>query len=305
MGGDDLGSDEENYLNITDLPSTTGGDDDVILEEDDKESDAAAKNESVGSSSKTKKKRKRSSASSLTSFDPSTLNTPKGRRVFLSEAGRDIVHRDADVQAAFLRTCCRHFAPTSGDDEDDDALFRPENLWRRATTSTSTSSSSEEQQRLLLPSFDEVVRAAVPSLKRLRKWRVPGSPMVVVACVSARRATAVLKELSPLRVRVAKLFAKHLKLDEQAAALRDAPCGIAVGTPNRLLRLIADGALSFGDTSLFLVDARYEDDKGYTVCTHNDVAPDLAALVRTAVGPRLPTSSKTGARKNALRMGLV
>jgi hypothetical protein len=44
----------------------------------------------------------------------------------------------------------------------------------------------------------------------------------------------LLRLLAPLKVRVAKLFAKHMEVEEQAAALRDGWCPIAVGTPGRV-----------------------------------------------------------------------
>ena len=132
--------------------------------------------------------------------------------------------------------------------------------------------------------------------------------MVIIVCISARRAVQILKQLSPLNVRAAKLFAKHMDLDEQKTMLRTNSFGIAVGTPNRLLKLIesgdttdggsgsdsddsdgptaASGALSLEATELLVID-NHEDSKAFTVCTMNDTAPDLMQFLHKAVVPQL------------------
>lgn len=49
-----------------------------------------------------------------------------------------------------------------------------------------------------------------------------------------------LKEFNSL-CRIAKLFAKHFKIEEQEAFLRKEQARIVVGTPNRLEKLIDTG----------------------------------------------------------------
>jgi hypothetical protein len=85
------------------------------------------------------------------------------------------------------------------------------------------------------------------SNKKLKNWGSPAaaaSPCVIVVCVSARRAVSILRELAPLKVRVAKLFPKNGSVREQLDLLRPGPgkggsnsCSVAVGTPHRLLVL--------------------------------------------------------------------
>jgi hypothetical protein len=43
------------------------------------------------------------------------------------------------------------------------------------------------------------------AIKRMKKWKNTKSPCVVVVCISAKRAVAVLKELSVTKVRAANL----------------------------------------------------------------------------------------------------
>jgi superfamily II DNA/RNA helicase len=52
---------------------------------------------------------------------------------------------------------------------------------------------------------------------------------------------------------VAKLFAKHLKVDEQAAIL-EGDVRIGVGTPNRVLKLFDVGAVSSSNLHHVIID---------------------------------------------------
>jgi hypothetical protein len=124
------------------------------------------------------------------------------------------------------------------------------------------------------------------AIKRMKKWKNTKSPCVVVVCISAKRAVAVLKELSVTKVRAAKLFAKHMNITEQAEQLRSTPFGLAVGTPNRLRALCDGGDLSFAHTQLVVFDCQVSN-KAFTVCTLPDTAPDCMSLLRDFAVPQL------------------
>ena len=133
----------------------------------------------------------------------------------------------------------------------------------------------------------------IKSMKKLKKWKEHKSPMVLVISVSARRSVALLKEISSLNVRAAKLFAKHMTLEDQVAMLENNTYGIGFGTPNRLLKLFEtgksnkkEGALSLAQTELVIIDC-HEDNKRFTVCTMNDTAPDLMTFIHSAVLPQM------------------
>jgi hypothetical protein len=111
--------------------------------------------------------------------------------------------------------------------------------------------------------------------------------MVLVVCVSARRAVAVLKELAGLKLRAAKLFAKHMDVSQQRTMLTQQAYGLAVGTPNRLLALCQgdEPALNLNHTSIIILDSE-SNPKGYTVCTLPDTAGDCMELLRLHVLPQ-------------------
>ena len=335
MGGDDVGSDDEQYLN-PDVGSPSDSDESSDEEEqyegrksrnaklqkkrsraeaieaiagaitaDTSEDEGDSDDSGVQSSSKRSKKAQSSSGGA----------GPQLQRKLLLEAARGIGKEKPDVQAAFLWTCYTHALRMKGKVVNDDAEFGADHFYAPGTVSKKNKSQKQSQQsskknKVLCPlSIATYLKGgALTSMKRLKKWKHTGSPMVIIVCISARRAVQILKQLSPLNVRAAKLFAKHMDLDEQKTMLRTNSFGIAVGTPNRLLKLIesgdttdggsgsdsddsdgptaASGALSLEATELLVID-NHEDSKAFTVCTMNDTAPDLMQFLHKAVVPQL------------------
>lgn len=111
------------------------------------------------------------------------------------------------------------------------------------------------------------------------EWKLPsgeaGSPKVLIITHSAMRAIHFTKALRGLRkdLRVAKLFSRHLKVEEQKKELLKG-CEVAVGTPNRVLKLVGVGALSFTNTSHLLIDAS-KDVKTTTIFDLSGVREDF------------------------------
>lgn len=54
--------------------------------------------------------------------------------------------------------------------------------------------------------------------------------------------------------KVAKLFAKHFKVEEQQKELSSRPVNIATGTPNRMAKLAETGHLKLNRLKLLLID---------------------------------------------------
>lgn len=251
MGGDDLGSDDE-YLNasISDTAETS------LLEKLEKLEETSSK------------KRSRDDSAEDESVDE--IPTKKSSARVLIEAGRDLASESVEVQCTFLQTAFAHEVQLRGHSID--------NLPKLVASHFSTSNESTLEAR---------IRGAV-SMKKLKKYKTLRSPMVLVVCVSARRAVAVLKELASLKLRAAKLFAKHMDPSQQRTMLTQQAYGLAVGTPNRLLALCQgdEPALNLNHTSLVILDSE-SNPKGYTVCTLPDTAGDCMELLRLHVVPQL------------------
>jgi hypothetical protein len=109
-----------------------------------------------------------------------------------------------------------------------------------------------------------------------------GCPYVVVVCSAALRAANIVRQLRPLGSKAAaKLFAKHFKLQEHVEMLQ-VFWPVVVGTPNRLLKLVEMGALSFTRTKLLVVDST-KNTKKFDILDIQGVKEDLVALLHTYV----------------------
>ena len=251
MGGDDLGSDDE-YLN----PSLSGTDASSFLEKLDKTEETSSN------------KRRRDDSGGDESVDK--MPSKKSSSHILIETGRDLANESAEVQCAFLQKALTHEVQLRGNSVDKLTKLMPSHF--------STSKESTLEARM---------RGAV-SMKKLRKYKTLKSPMVLIVCLSARRAVAVLKELASLKLRAAKLFAKHMDVSQQRTMLTQHAYGLAVGTPHRLLALCQEDepALNLNHTSLVILDSHVSP-KGYTVCTLPDTAGDCMELLRQIILPQL------------------
>lgn len=86
--------------------------------------------------------------------------------------------------------------------------------------------------------------------KLIKAPEAKATPMVLVLTHAAVRAADLARALRPLQSeshKIAKLFAKHLKVEEQVDFLNRQPIHIGVGTPNRVKLLVEQGkkAISF------------------------------------------------------------
>uniref|UniRef100_A0A7S2DD59 Uncharacterized protein n=1 Tax=Octactis speculum TaxID=3111310 RepID=A0A7S2DD59_9STRA len=124
-------------------------------------------------------------------------------------------------------------------------------------------------------------------------WQTGGGPRVdkaghiplLVLCASAQRAVNLVRVLRPMhRLPVAKLFGKHLKVAEQQESLRWQKSAIAVGTPNRVMKLVEAGALSLEGVFICL-DANHKDLKNYSLLTLPGVSDDLFSFFTEHVYP--------------------
>ncbi|EMD90111.1 hypothetical protein COCC4DRAFT_124833 [Bipolaris maydis ATCC 48331] len=95
-----------------------------------------------------------------------------------------------------------------------------------------------------------------------------GAPHTIVVTLSGIRAADVCRSLKAglpkqgvQKPSVAKLFAKHLKLADQVAQLKKSKVDYGVGTPDRLVALLEDGALSTANLKRVVVDVSYIDQK--------------------------------------------
>jgi len=186
-----------------------------------------------------------------------------------------------------------------------------EYLWETVTEERGPGlTSAPEAGRFLVPEGSRGVGMADAVKAMGPVWRrafmgdappvAPGRPRVLVVCASALRAVDVCKQLGPVLaprgkdLHVARLFAKHKKVDDQVHFLHSFKCALAVGTPNRILRLLegrpgANGKvapLDLSDLALVIFDL-WHDAKGFHVLTLKDTRADVTRLYLDHIHPIL------------------
>ena len=78
---------------------------------------------------------------------------------------------------------------------------------------------------------------------------------------------------------VAKLFAKHIKLKESVELVKKSRISIGVGTPQRVIDLLEDGALRSEGLERIVVDASFIDVKKRGMLDMRETVVPLAELL--------------------------
>ena len=130
--------------------------------------------------------------------------------------------------------------------------------------------------------FRNAILTAIPGFKKLIKKSVSdvnGCPLVIIVSISAIRCSEICQIISSqIHCKIAKLFAKHIKIPEQIEMLNNSRYPIAIGTPNRLCKLLEYGALQLVKTKLLIIDT-FADKKDFTVVTLPGVSNDFTLFM--------------------------
>ena len=140
--------------------------------------------------------------------------------------------------------------------------------------------------------FINAILTGIPKFKAMMKKRnseidVRGHPLIVIVTMSAIRATEIVASISnKLNCKIAKLFAKHIKIQEQIEYLNRDVYPIAIGTPHRLHKLLELGALSLTKTRIIILDTQV-DMKQFSLFTLPGVKEDFALLMEKYVAEEM------------------
>lgn len=85
---------------------------------------------------------------------------------------------------------------------------------------------------------------------------------------------------------VAKLFAKHLKMDQQIDHLNTHYVGIGCGTPNRITKLVEEKALKIDSTVLLVIDCAINV-KNQSIFSMPETRGEVLAFLATMCSERL------------------
>lgn len=115
----------------------------------------------------------------------------------------------------------------------------------------------------------------------------PGNPSVLVISASAIRSLELLRGLRTLakKCQVAKLFSKHIKIDDQVAFLKNR-VNLASGTPSRIKKLCEMEALGLSRLEIIVLDM-HTDVKGYSLLTLPQVRDEFWDLYKSYLHQRL------------------
>lgn len=199
-----------------------------------------------------KKKRKRGKPAGAADFEASR------------SLAAGIPGRPAAEQAAWLAASyCQHTGGTA---------LECEGLGPEAVAELPSGRNLEERLKRLEPTWAAEFASATGH-------RRAGEPSALFISPSAVGAIAMIKACPGFNssCRVAKLFAKHLKVAEQEVALRQDRICIGAGTPNRLAKLAEGGALQLGRLRYVVVDVGL-DVKQRTLLDMPEVRADWWAL---------------------------
>ncbi|KAL5529067.1 hypothetical protein ACEPAG_5041 [Sanghuangporus baumii] len=170
-----------------------------------------------------------------------------------------IASQPPSLQAEYLaKKQAKSFSKLSSVELDDMRI--PENAI--VDTSAWTAPRTLDQ----LPDF---IAKMVPTLKtRLaQKSKDNSAPTLLFISGAALRVADATRILKSKTLRgdkggdVAKLFARHFKLEEHVAYLKRAKIGSAVGTPGRIGKLLCEGALLTSALTHIILDVTYKDAK--------------------------------------------
>ena len=274
MGGDDLGSDDE-YL----AAPLAGADDygDVSsVEEDDGDKKQQQQQQQHGNNNKRLQdnddgnNQHQSRNAAATTAGDNTSKSKDGRKSKkrggpMQVLGAKIRTESADSKAEILS-------------EFSGATFLSSQIAKLGSKNNYDVSGNTDSEN-----FKDRLMCLI-SKKQLKSKQQQRSPRALIFCLSARRCVSVLKDLAPMKLRVAKLFPKQGTIGEQARQLEQTEFGVAVGTPHRIKELIDRGSLTLKNTQLLGLDT-FLNPKNQSVYTLHDTAPFLKSILKENAQP--------------------
>nr|POE90128.1 protein cms1 [Quercus suber] len=264
--------------------------------------------DTTASSIKKAKKQKQRKSKKPKDVDDGALDVENG-------INHAIAHMDSRLLADHLAQRTKRFQPDLSIVEVDEwhiSGMRPAEHFHRYACHASDCSSTEraikdttsfEKNRTTadLPAYLELFSAP-----RRKKKHGPtlseapdakGSPHTLVVAGAGLRAADLTRALRGFQTKeslVAKLFAKHIKLSEAVELVKKSRIGVGVGTPQRIIDLLEDGALRVEHLEMIVVDASHIDQKKRGILDMKETqVPLLQLLRRTGLKERYESEDRT------------
>ncbi|OXG10374.1 protein CMS1 [Cryptococcus neoformans Ze90-1] len=173
-----------------------------------------------------------------------------------------------DLSSVLLRSIRESF-PSSSAIEIEEVLIPPANLLEPPTYPAPKVDPSN--------AFKPLQQRISELTKAKKEPKGNGAPAVIVLGLSGLRCADIVRGVRDVKGKgeVAKLFAKHFKLADQIKYLERTKVSIAVGTPARVGKLLAEGAIKISKDTVLLLDIGHQDSKTRTILTLPEVRDEL------------------------------
>ncbi|KAM4608374.1 protein CMSS1 isoform 2-T2 [Polymixia lowei] len=138
----------------------------------------------------------------------------------------------------------------------------------------------------LTHTLSSYLKEICPKWAKVQKQHTEKSSVVLlIVCCSALRTIELIKQLTTFKgeAKVLKLFAKHIKVEEQVKLLQKSITHIGVGTPGRLCALVEKEGLNLQALRYLVLDWNWRDQKLRRMVDVPEVKVDLLKLLDSGV----------------------
>ncbi|KAM8856447.1 protein CMSS1 [Spinachia spinachia] len=130
------------------------------------------------------------------------------------------------------------------------------------------------------------LKQVCPKWSKIQKQHTEKRALVLlVVCSSALRAIELIKQMTAFKgeAKAVKLFAKHIKIEEQVKLLQKGVTHIGVGTPGRMSALVEKEGLSLQALKYVVLDWNWRDQKLRRMVDVPEIKLDLMKLLEGGI----------------------
>ncbi|XP_045910637.1 protein CMSS1 isoform X3 [Micropterus dolomieu] len=138
----------------------------------------------------------------------------------------------------------------------------------------------------LTHTLSSYLKQVCPKWSKIQKQHTEKSSVVLlIVCSSALRAIELIKQLTAFKgeAKAIKLFAKHIKIEEQVKLLQKGVFHIGVGTPGRLGALIEKEGLNLQALRYVVLDWNWRDQKLRRMVDIPEIKLDFMKLLESGI----------------------
>eukprot|EP00066_Takifugu_rubripes_P017835 XP_011607101.1 PREDICTED: protein CMSS1 [Takifugu rubripes] len=151
----------------------------------------------------------------------------------------------------------------------------------------------------LTHTLSSYLKQVCPKWAKIQKNHTEKSSVVLlIVCSSALRAIELLKQLTTFKgaAKTIKLFAKHIKIEEQVKLLQKGVTHIGVGTPGRVSALIENDGLNLKSLRYLVLDWNWRDQKLRRMVDIPEIKLDFMKMMESGI--------LKGSKEDVIKIGL-